>query len=176
MKASLPIPSKEGEPKTYRAVYAVHELLSGPLPPSPLLPDLKTVERRFIGLISLHALGPNDLALPDHMFPPSSLRPDCLTIQIGYMFLPGGWGKGYATESVNAVFEACEKEKAFWAPYEKLYVRVIVNAENSASQRVVVKAGMEELGVHVWDGEELWIAGKWRTTDRLYISGKFMRE
>jgi RimJ/RimL family protein N-acetyltransferase len=176
MKGSLPIPTKEGEPKTYRAVYAVHELLSGPSHPSTPIPDLKTVEKRFIGLILLHALGPNDLALPDHMFPPSSLAPECLTIQIGYLFLPGGWGKGYATESVKAVFEACKKETAFWAPYEKVYIRVVVNAENPASQRVVVKTGMEELGVYVWSGERIWIAGKWRTTDRLYISGKFLKE
>jgi RimJ/RimL family protein N-acetyltransferase len=172
MKGTLPMTTKEVEAKTYRVVYAVHEWLSEPIPTK----DLGTVETRLIGLITLRSLGPNDLALPTHIFPSSALTPECLIMELGYQFLPGAWRKGYATETVNAVFEACKAEKKFWKPYEKVFVRAIVNNENPASRRVMAKCGVKELGVHVWNGDGLWLAGKWRTTDSLHIFGKFVVE
>jgi RimJ/RimL family protein N-acetyltransferase len=165
MKGSLPMTTNEGGAKTYRVVYAVHES-----------EDLENTQGRLIGLITLRSLGPNDLALPDHIFPASSLTSECLIVELGYQFLPGAWGKGFATESINAVFEACKKEKNFWEPYKKMFVRAIVNAENPASQRVMAKCGAKELGVHIWDGEGLWLGGRWRTTDSLHIFGMFVVE
>jgi RimJ/RimL family protein N-acetyltransferase len=172
MRGALPTTTNEGEAKTYRVVYAVHELLPGPTTNK----DLENLQERFIGLLTLRSLGPDNLALPAHMFSALSLTPECLTMELGYQFLPGAWGKGFATESINAVFEACKKEKHFWEPYERVFVRTIVNAENAASRRVMAKCGGKELGVHVWEGESLWLAGKWRTTDILHIFGKFVVE
>ena len=52
----------------------------------------------------------------------------------------------------------------------------MVNSENPASQRVMAKTGMKELGVYVWDGDALWLGGKWRTRDSLHIFGMFVVE
>jgi RimJ/RimL family protein N-acetyltransferase len=173
MKGALPMTTNEGEVNPYRVVYAVHKWLSEPTPTKDL-GTVETVETRLIGLITLRSLGPNDLALQADIFPPPSLTPECLTMELGYQFLPGAWAKGYATETVSAVLEACKAEKKFWEPYAKVFVRAVVNSENPASRRVMAKCGVRELGVHVWEGDGLWLAGKWRTTDSLHIFGKFV--
>lgn len=95
-------------------------------------------------------------------------------MELGYSFLPGAWNKGFATESLNAVFEACKRTPTFWAPFEKVYVRAIVNKENPGSLRVMAKTGMTELGVYVWTGNPIWLAGKWTERSDLHIWGMFL--
>jgi RimJ/RimL family protein N-acetyltransferase len=92
------------------------------------------------------------------------------------MFLPDSWGKGYATEALKAVLESCQKDGSLWAPFSKVYVRAIVNEENPASMRVMDKVGMAEKGVYEWHGEKLFLAGEWRTEDRLHIYGMYLIE
>ncbi|KAI8933433.1 hypothetical protein NX059_010047 [Plenodomus lindquistii] len=97
----------------------------------------------MIGLVSLHSLDPRSLALPFHLFLPSTQSSSKdLIVELAYQFLPTAWGKSYAAKAVTAVFEACNRAPAFWSPYEKVYVRGIVNAENPASQRVMAKIGV----------------------------------
>ncbi|EDU44047.1 hypothetical protein PtrM4_132950 [Pyrenophora tritici-repentis] len=172
LKNILPNTAKTGEEKSYRIAYMIHELL-------PSNGDSTCKENsptRFIGLVALHSVGPHDLALPDHLFPASTFSPDCLNMILAYQFLPAAWGKGYATEAVNAVLEACGNRRKFWDLYEKVFVRAIVNGENPASQRVMAKTDMKKLGVYEWVGDELWLGGKWRTRDDLYIYGMFVIE
>jgi len=155
-----------------RTAYMIHELL----PSNSDSLSRENTPTRFIGLVTLRPIGPKDLVLPDHFFPSSTLSPGCLKMELGYGFLPVAWGKGYATEAVKTVLEACGKEGKLWGPFEKVFVRAIVNEENTASQRVLAKTDMKELGVHTWNGDGLWLAGKWRTRDRLHIYGMFVVE
>ncbi|KAF2852050.1 GNAT family acetyltransferas-like protein [Plenodomus tracheiphilus IPT5] len=164
------------EDKTFRIPYAVHELLPTTNSNSGLAAQ-NDRPSRFIGLITLQSLESRDLVLPPHLFPDSTQSsPNVLTIEVGYQYLPVAWGKGYGTESVGAVFDACKRAPAFWNPYEKVFVRAIVNAENPASQRVMAKVGMPLLGIYEWNGEAIYIAGQWREKDELNVYGMFLVE
>lgn len=67
------------------------------------------------------------------------------TVEIGYGLLPAFWGKGYATEAVVAVTEWAAKQ-----PGVKT-IEAETEPENTASQRVLEKAGFVPTGKN---GEE----------------------
>lgn len=59
-------------------------------------------------------------------------------IQLGYVVSPGHWGKGYTTE-------ACSRILSILQTIEGLYrIGTFVDAENTASVRVLVKCGLVE--------------------------------
>ena len=169
---------KEEKTKTYRILYAVH---SAPHHESPNAstnkiiqsqsPTSEKVSTELIGLIALKSTDSHSLALPEHLTLPADIATTTLTLDLAYMFLPAAWGQGFATEALGAVFAACRLTHSFWAPYAKVYVRAIVNAENPASRRVMHKAGMTEKGVYEWTGEAVFLAGKWAERSSLYIYG-----
>ena len=136
----------------------------------------KKSSTEFIGLITLKSLDEASLALPEDLTLPVAAATTTLSVEIAYLFLPSGWGRGYATESVQAVFESCKRARAFWIPFSKLYVRAIVNARNPASVRVVDKTGMMNRGVYEWSGKALFLAGEWRERDSLHIFGMHLLE
>jgi RimJ/RimL family protein N-acetyltransferase len=168
------LPTSEGEEKTYRVVYAVHKVLdvtSG----SPE-GETKPIEREkrateFIGLITLRSLDDSMLTVPEDLTIPLAATATTLIVDLGYMFLPVGWGKGYATESLEAVLEAFKRTKAFWVPFSKVYIRALVNEENPASMRVMEKVGMVKRGIYEWTGEAIFLAGKWRERGNIHIFG-----
>lgn len=180
MKASLP--TDEGEQKIYRVAYAVHrvhEPTSGPDGGGGAQPAAQQGERptEFIGLVTLKSLVPGRyLVLPEALTLPAADAATTLTVEVAYMFLPNGWGKGFATESVAAVLEACRSRPSFWSPYSKLYVRAIVNGGNPASLRVMHKTGMRERGIYEWTGEAIFLGGKWEERSNLHIFGMHMLE
>jgi RimJ/RimL family protein N-acetyltransferase len=150
----------------HRVFYAVHELLS--------MPDTNEPATKFIGTVLLRTLEDGGLELSPPLVPAlSSPSNKFLTLELAYQFLPAAWGKGYAGESINAVFEACTRKKAVWQPYERVYCRVIVNAGNPASLRVMRKLGVREMGIYKWMGK-IWLAGGWRFEDDLHIFGKWL--
>ena len=125
----------------------------------------------FVGLVILASLNAGSLALPDNVTLPIVAATTTLTVELAYMFLPIGWGKGYATESVKAVFESCKRARSFWTPFTNVYIRAIVNEENPASLRVMDKTGMTKSGVYNWTGEAIFLAGEWQERSTLYIFG-----
>ncbi|KAL1799080.1 hypothetical protein ACET3X_003117 [Alternaria dauci] len=175
LRNTLPVTVENGETKSYRIAYAVHELLHPTGNDEVSKEDIPT---RFVGLIGAKPLGPQGLVLQPDILPPETLEPGCLTVEMGYSYLPSAWGKGYATGAVTALIDACKRGKTFWEPYDKVFVRAIVSPENPASQRVMAKSGMKELGMHFWDGEgqSIFVGGKWRTTDELHVYGTFVVE
>ncbi len=62
---------------------------------------------------------------------------DLEEVDLGYRFLPGYWGKGYATESACAVMDHGRKILAI----ERIVG--LVDPGNAASVRVLVKVGMQ---------------------------------
>lgn len=171
------LPSAFSTEKSYRIAYAIHEII-----PS-VNPIDKPPKTRFIGLVNLYSpppagSTPGGLILPPSLaLPPTASSTPILTLELAYSFLPSSWGSGFATEAVSAVLYACKQENAkrFWTPFEKVYVRAIVNGANSASLKVVRKVGLVERGVYEWTGR-IWLAGGWRTKDDLHIWGGYLVE
>lgn len=129
---------------------------------------------RFIGLISLRSLSATETSVLPRLGHAST--PTTLSLEVAYMFLPTAWGRGYATESINAVFDACNRAKECWQPFQKVYVRAIVNDENRPSQRVMEKCGMGGPEIMEFEDGRFFIAGKWRERHRLCIFGKMVVE
>ncbi|KAK2768303.1 hypothetical protein FQN54_000156 [Arachnomyces sp. PD_36] len=175
LKRSLP-----SDEERYRAIYAVHMILDAPTSSSdeiePQPSENGEKPTRFIGLVTLKSLDGGNLPLPEDLTLPAADAITTLITEIAYSFLPIGWGKGYATESLKAVLESCKKAKEFWAPFSKVFVRALVNEGNPASQRVMEKVGMEKKGVFHWSGKPVFIAGEWREEDRLYIYAMHLLE
>ena len=130
----------------------------------------------FIGLVNLKSVDAGSLPLPEDLTLPAAAATTTLTVELAYSFLPVGWGKGYATEALDALFESCKRARSFWTPFTKLYVLAMVNAANPASQRVMHKTGMTKRGVYEWTGKAVFIAGEWRERDSLHIFGMHLLE
>lgn len=173
------LPTDEGEGKKYRVAYAVHKVLesmSGSVEGEPQAAEQGKKSSEFIGFVTLWSLDAGSLALPENLTLPVAAATTTLTVELAYLFLPIGWGKGHATESVRAAFEACKRTRSFWTPFSKLYVRAIVNGDNPASQRVMDKTGMTNRGVYEWTGKPVPLAGGWRERDSLHIYGMHLLE
>ncbi|EEP77821.1 predicted protein [Uncinocarpus reesii 1704] len=168
-----------GEENSYRVVYVVHKILE-PLDSAAEnqahIKDQREKPTEVAGLVILKSLDAGNLAIPEELTVPAAAASTTLTTELGYSFLPTGWGKGYATESLKAVLESCKRAQSFWAPFSKVYVRAIVNEENPASLRVMEKAGVPKKGVYVAEGEPIFLAGKWRGMANLHIYGMYLIE
>ncbi|KAF1989530.1 hypothetical protein K402DRAFT_390498 [Aulographum hederae CBS 113979] len=171
--------TNEGGDRGYKVAYVVHKFHSTSNPSVETDSKMEYEEdgpADLMGMVTLRSLGPESLALPEHLTLPASAASSTLTIEIAYSFLPDAWGKGYATESSKAVLEASKTARAYWTPFSKLYVRSIVNGRNPASIRVMEKTAMVKRGIYVWTGKPIFIGGEWRGQDDLHIFGMYLME
>ncbi|KAK0712742.1 hypothetical protein B0T26DRAFT_715119 [Lasiosphaeria miniovina] len=174
--STFPTP-QAGEEKSYRVVYAVHALLE-PWTPGDGTSQPRDQLSELIGMVSLRSLNVGFvLPMPEELMIPAAEAATTLLAEISYMYLPGAWGKGYATESVRAALAAYGRAKSFWAPWERVYVRAIVNGRNRPSARVLDKI-MTHKGTWEWTapGKPLFIGGEWREQDFLEIYGMHVLE
>jgi len=169
------VPAKPGSERKYNIAYAVHRSLSpGNTSSTPsAFPDPTT---EFIGVISLRSVTPSDFALPPDLVIP--FTDDMLTVELGYAFLPKAWGHGYASEATTAFLETAKERSGFWEPFEKVWVRVVVDEKNEASQKVMRKVGgkvgLGFRGKYEWRGEAVWLAGKLRTDNTVLVYGGWL--
>lgn len=152
-------------------MHKVLESKSGSLEGEPQSAEQVEKSTEFIGLITLRSMNASNLTLPEDLTLPDAAATTILTVELAYLFLPTVWGKGFATESIEAAFESCKRARSFWAPFSKLYVRALVNQANPASARVMDKTGMTNRGIYTWTGNAVFLAGKWRERDDLYVFG-----
>jgi RimJ/RimL family protein N-acetyltransferase len=154
-------------PTPHSLVFAVHERLATAAGADAVAAAADT---RFVGLVKIVPTTAAGLPLPPPFVPAAA--PTALVVELAYMFLPFAWGRGLATEAVGAVIGAArEAGTGFWAPWERVWVRVIVNGRNGPSARVMEKVGLRKMGVYKWEGERIWIGGEWMVKDDLSIFG-----
>lgn len=158
MREILPAIDSENSSKRYQVPYAVHRITSSSRS-SPSKSDAAS-ETEVLGLAMLKAS--SSVPISDTLGVKTDIEHDILRLEIGYMFLPQAWGKGYASEACVAILDACRRCKPFFAPCTKLYVEGFVSNDNPASVRVLEKAGLKFVGVNEWEDEPVWLAGKWR--------------
>lgn len=172
------LPTEEGDEKQYRVAYAVHKTAESTTDSVKVgTQKLGEISTEFLGLVFLRSLhAGNYLPLPETLTIPTAAAATTLTVELAYSFLPTAWGKGYATEAVAAVFEACKRTQSFWDPYSKLYARAIVNGRNPNSFRVAEKTGMTKRGIYDWTGQPIFLGGEWVEKDDLHIYGKHLLE
>ena len=162
------LPTGEGEDPVHRVVYVVHRILESI---NDATKDDSVSEEschqitELIGSVALNTLDAGSLILPENLTLSAAANTTTLTIELGYIILPIGWNKGYATESIKTVFEACRKARSFQSPFSKLYIRAIVDKDNPASLRVMEKTGIAERGIY-----------DWRESSKLHIFGMHLLE
>jgi RimJ/RimL family protein N-acetyltransferase len=95
----------------------------------------------MIGIVTL------DRRDPDR---PGHVRPEGSETELGYLFLPHAWGRGYATEACAAALRWCAEER----PGEPVVLTTQV--ANGASLRVASKLGFTEVERFVEYDAEQW--------------------
>ncbi len=131
----------------------VQRFLGGARPREDVERDVPEVPGDRPGVFAVEAEG----ALIGHVFVnrrdpdrPGHLRAEGHEVEIGYLFLPGSWGKGLATEAVAAVLGWIDRV----LPGEP--VVLCTQAANVASVRLAAKVGFVERERFVEFDAEQW--------------------
>lgn len=98
---------------------------------------------------------------------------DVETVQLGYLFLPDYWGKGYATESVAAVLSHYRDFKASICDPKPTYIESVMHNANIGSIRVMEKLEFPVVGIKVWGLEPVMLGGELRE-NKTNVYGKYL--
>ena len=175
----LPLVEHDGDVRKYRATYIIHTRTDA----APCERDVQSDESNaprdatssVIGQIKATKPGVYGAPFPDHLAAPEqgASAGKTLTLEVGYCLLPKAWGKGFAAEALAALVEAFRSTPALWAPpYERVFLQAVMGEANRASRRVVEKAGFERLGVHRWDGPDVFVGGAMQPAEVL-VYGRY---
>ncbi|MFC5179268.1 GNAT family N-acetyltransferase [Nocardioides taihuensis] len=131
--------------------------LGGPQPREELERQVPTVPGRRPGIFAVELDG--SLVGTVHLVRrdaerPGHVRPEAGEVELGYLFLPGAWGHGYATEACAAALAWVAGE----LPGEP--VLLCTQTANTASVRVAGKLGFTEVARFEEFGAEQWL-GVW---------------
>jgi RimJ/RimL family protein N-acetyltransferase len=146
--------------RQHRGAYFVHRILEPDSGDKNAPKDVESERTELVGRVSFRQ--EKLLPLPAKFTVPSGPETGVLCLEVGYCFLPAGWGQGFATEALIVVLDSLKSTTAFLSPFTKLYVQGIVSHENPGSIRVLEKGGMKSLGTYEWEAEPIFIAGAWR--------------
>lgn len=136
----------------------VSTYLGGPRPRDEVESAVPDVPRRRPGLfvvdldgamIGVVTLDRRDAERPGHV------RPGAGDAELGYLFLPSAWGRGYATEACAAVLAWSD---GAW-PAEPLVL--CTQTANVSSMRLAERLGFTELERFEEFGAEQWFGVRW---------------
>lgn len=135
----------------------VHTYLGGPRPRDELEHGVPEISERRPGLfvidldgamIGMVKLDRHDAESPGHV------RPDVGEAELGYLFLPEAWGRGYGAEACAAALDWF----ADALPGERVVLRT--QTANERSMRLAAKLGFTEVERFEGYGAEQWL-GVW---------------
>lgn len=86
--------------------------------------------------------------------------------QLGYLFRPQDWGKGFATESCAAALDSLESD---FTDHE-VVVCAAVDMGNKKSLRVLAKLGFRFSEHKVFGGPKRFLGGEWRPSEFLWFT------
>ena len=92
-------------------------------------------------------------------------KPDpviCDTWELGYLYRPQYWGKGYATESCSAAIEGLKKELDGVSSFKGASLVANTDRGNEESLKVLKKLGFQVIEYKKLGGPERFLAGQWR--------------
>lgn len=129
----------------------VHTYLGGPRPRAELERTVPEVPGRRPGFFVIELGG---AMIGTIQLDPHERRPEAGQTELGYLFLPGAWGRGYATEACTAALDWF----AGALPGEP--VVLYTQTANVRSMRLAAKLGFTELERFEAYGAEQWL-GVW---------------
>ena len=89
--------------------------------------------------------------------------------ELGYLFRPQYWGKGYATESCLAAINSLKNELEADSAQERAILVAYVDPTNEESIKVLKKLGFEVVGHKKLGRPDRFLAGQWREAENLVL-------